>query len=296
MLEPDVLARIARLELVATQAVEGFLSGKHPSPYHGSSVEYADHRPYVPGDPIRTIDWKLLAKTDKAYIKLYEEQTNVRATIVVDASESMTFGSGGTTKFEFARRLAAALAYLMVHQNDAVGLALFDGDVREYVPARCTASHFRRMLETLEAARARSDTRIATVLHALAGRLRRRGMVILISDLLDDPSAIANGLAHFRHLRHDVIVFHVVHDDEMTFPYDRLVRFRDAEGVGMTVVNPRAVRRQYLQRLNRHIALIRNACQERGVSYEQVRTSQAYDHVLSTYLAKRARVKRTAKV
>ena len=208
----------------------------------------------------------------------------------------MSFGSGALTKFDDARRLAAALAYLMIHQNDAVGMAMFDREVRSYVPARGTASHFRRLLETLEAAQPRSDTRIAAVLHELAGRLRRRGMVIVISDLLDDPERISKGLAHFRHRSHDVIVFHVVDADELTFPYERVTRFRDPEGTGMTVVNPRSVRRQYLQRLTAHFEQLQHACRECGVSYEQVRTDHSYDQMLSAYLAKRSRVRRTAKV
>lgn len=294
--DTEVLSRIARMELVATQAVEGFLAGKHPSPYHGSSVEYADHRPYSLGDPIRTIDWKLLAKTDKYYIKLFEEQTNVRGMVLLDISKSMSFGSEEGSKFDYACMLAASLSYLMVRQNDAVGLAMFGDDVDTYLPSRCTASHFRRMIEMMDATSPRSATKIGQVLHALAGRMRRRGLVVLISDLLDDPAEIANGIAHLRYQRHEVIVFHVVDREELSFPYERMTRFKDLEGVGMVIANPRSMRRRYLQRLTEHFDGLKRGCMERGASYEQAVTDTAYDQMLSAYLAKRMRLRRTAKV
>ena len=296
LLDPKTLARVSRMELVARQAVEGFLSGKHPSPYYGSSVEYADHRPYTLGDEIRTIDWKLLAKTDKYYIKLFEEQTNLRCTILLDTSKSMGFaGNGQMSKLEYGSHLAAALAYLMLRQNDAVGLATFDSELRHYLPARATASHFRHMVEVMESVKPRSNTRISQVLHPLAGRLRRRGLVIVISDLLDDPTETVNALAHFRYRNHEVIVFHLIDDAEMEFPYERLTRFKDAEGTGMVVANPRVMRKRYLRRLNEFLDLMKHSCFERGISYELARTSRPYDQMLSAYLERRGRIGRALK-
>lgn len=294
------LARVARMELVARQAVEGFVSGKHPSPYHGSSVEYADHRPYTLGDEIRTIDWKLLAKTDKYFIKLFEEQTNVRGTILLDISKSMAFGQGPSpaslrasqptiTKLEYGCHLAAALAYLMFRQNDSVGLCLFDSHVRHHLPCRSTPSHFRRMLELMDQVTPRHETNVGPVLHEIAGRLKRRGMVIVISDLLDDLDALTGGLAHFRHNHHDVVVFHVLDEAELTFPYQRLTRFKDMEGSGTLVASPQAVRTRYLDRLQAFLTQVKGACLERGVSYELAPTSTAYDQMLMAYLHRRAR-------
>ena len=296
IVDPDVLARVARLELIARQAVEGFLAGKHPSPYHGSSVEYADHRPYTLGDPLRAIDWKLLAKTDKYYVKLFEEQTNLRATLLLDTSRSMAFADGPLSKFDYACRIAAALAYLLVRQNDAVGLALVDDAVREYLPPRCTPSHFRLILERLEQTTPRSASGLGPVLHELAGRLKRRGMIVLVSDLLDDPEQIASGLGHFRFRKHEVLVFHIMTPAELTFPYERLTRFKDLEGTGQLISNPRLVRRRYLQRLAEHLEQVKRACLESGVSYLRLQTDSPYDRMLSGFLENRARIKRTAKV
>ncbi len=287
------LSDIARMELLARHAVEGFVSGLHKSPFHGQSVEYADHRPYVFGDEMASIDWRLWAKTDKYYVKLFEDQTNLRATILLDASKSMAFGSkdaeGGMSKFDYGRRLAAMLGYLMLKQNDAVGLALFDQSLRRYIPARSTATHFRVMLETLEQARPDSASGIAAVLHEMAGRLRRRGMVVLISDLLDDPGRVADGLAHFRFRHHDVIVFHLMDPTELTFPYERTSRFRDMEGPGQVVASPRTVRAQYLERLEAFLAESKRNCLERGVGYQFVRTSEPCQTMLRAYLEKRSR-------
>lgn len=291
VLDPKKLSSISRMELVARQVVEGFVSGRHPSPYFGSSVEYADHRPYTIGDEIRSIDWKLLAKTDKYYIKLYEEQTNARCTILLDTSKSMAFQTGDISKIDYGSFLASSLAYLMLKQNDAVGLVLFDSIVRAFLPPRTTASHFKRMVEMMEATAPRSDTSIGPVLHEMAGRIKRRGMVILISDLVDGVDTIADGLAHFRHDRHEVIVFHVMDRAELTFPFEKLTRFRDAEGTGSIIANPRQIREKYLQRLERHLREVKKACLERGVSYVFTPTDTPYDRMLLSYLDQRNRMK-----
>lgn len=296
--DPHKLAKIARMELIARNAVEGFVTGRHPSPFHGSSVEYADHRPYTVNDELRTLDWKLLAKTDKYYIKLFEEETNCRVTILLDASKSMSFGTGAgpggganyCTKYEFGAYLASSLSYLMLGQNDAVGLVLFDHAIREYLPSRTTASHFRRMVEVMLTNTAKSDTALGPILHEMAGRIKRRGIVILISDLLDDPDKIVDGLSHFRFDKHEVLVFHVMDPAELSFPYERLTRFKDIEGVGSIVANPRSVREKYLQRLSQYLTDMKRKCLERDIGYRFVQTDTPYDQMLMAYLEQRMKL------
>jgi uncharacterized protein (DUF58 family) len=288
--DPEGLARVGHMELVARQVVEGFLTGRHRSPYHGFSVEYLDHRQYAPGDEIRTIDWKILARTDKYYVKLFEDETNLRAYILLDCSRSMAFKSGALSKLEYGSYLAAALSYLMIHQNDAVGLVLFDSKVRQFLAPRARPTQFRRILELLDNDSAREDTDVGAVLHEVAERIRRRGLVILISDLIDDVDKVSNGLQHFRHDQHEVIVFQVMDDAELTFPYDRLTRFKDMEGAGRVVANPKSLRNRYLTRINAFLDGIKGACFERGISYNLANTTEPYDHFLAAYLEKRARL------
>lgn len=291
LLDPKKLALISRLELVAKQIVEGFLSGRHPSPYFGSSVEYADHRPYALGDEIRSLDWKLLAKTDKYYVKLFEEETNLRCNILLDASRSMQFKSGDTSKYDYTATLAASLAYLMLGQNDAVGLAVFDRSIRHFLPPHTTPTHFRRMADLMRDTDPRDDTAIGPVLHQIAARIKRRGMIIVISDLIDDTASLADALAHFRHDRHEVLVFHVMDRAELDFPFERLTRFRDAEGMGSLVANPKHVRQKYLDRLERFLADVKRACHERGVTYQFAPTDTPYEKLLSEFLERRNRTK-----
>ena len=284
------MALVERMELVARTAVEGLLAGLHPSPFFGSSVEYADHRPYTPSDEIRSIDWKLVAKTDKYYVKLFEEQTNTRVTVILDTSRSMAFSAGGgITKLDYGRFLAASLCHLALKQNDAAGVATFDGEVRSYVPPRSMANHFRHILDALARARPGEDTRVGPVLQSLAGRIPRRGIVVLVSDLLDDPAGIATGLSLLRHRRHDLLVFHVVDPAERDFPWTKVTRFKDIEGQGRLVANARSVRVAYLERFERFLAGVRSACLERSIGYELALTDHPYAEMLSGYLARRAR-------
>lgn len=284
------LALAARLELVARTAVTGLLSGLHPSPFFGSSVEYADHRPYTHSDELRMLDWKLLAKTDRLFVKLHEDQTNTRVTVVLDASRSMDFsGEGGQTKFEYGRFLAAALCHLALRQNDAAGLVTFDHEVRTFVPPRSAGRHFHAILETLAVAAPGTDTALGTVLREVAGRLPQRGIVVLVSDLLDDPDAIADGLGLLRHRRHDLLVLHLVDPAEVDFPWEKSTRFRDAEGEGRLVANPRQVRAAYLERFAAFRERLRGACLERAIAYDMIRTDAPYAEALAMLLARRAR-------
>lgn len=292
-LDPDGLARVGNMELVARQVVEGFLTGRHRSPYHGFSVEYLDHRAYTPGDDLRTIDWKILARTDKYHVKLFEDETNLRAHILLDCSRSMAFSSDEkklVTKLAYGSYLAAALSYLMLRQNDAVGLVLFDSEVRTYLPPKARPTQFRRILELLDHSMSHDDTDVGMVLHDVAERIPRRGLVILISDLIDDESSLASGLQHFRHNHHEVLTFHVMDDAELTFPYDRLTRFKDIEGVGRLTANPKALRNRYLARIHSFMENLKAICFERNVSYELACTKDPYDHLLASYLEKRSRL------
>ncbi|MEX2117978.1 MAG: DUF58 domain-containing protein [Pirellulales bacterium] len=289
-LDPEGLARIGPMELVARQVVEGFLTGRHRSPYHGFSVEYLDHRAYTPGDNLRTLDWRLLARNDKYFVKLFEDETNLRASILLDCSQSMDFRSGKLSKLEYGSYLAAALTYLLLRQNDAVGLVMFDQEVREHLPARARPTQFRRVLEVLERTAPGGDTNVGKILHQVAERVKRRGLVILISDLIDDEARIAGGLAHFRHDRHEVIVFHLMDDAELTFPYDRLTRFKDMEGAGRVVANPKSLRSRYLARVNAFTERLKKDCLERRISYHLINTKQPYDVSLAACLDKRSRM------
>jgi uncharacterized protein (DUF58 family) len=288
--DPDGLSRLGNLELVARQVVEGFLTGRHRSPYHGFSVEYLDHRPYVPGDELRSLDWKILARTDKYHVKLFQDETNLRATILLDCSKSMAFQSSKLSKLQWGSYLAAALAHLLLRQNDAVGLVLFDNTVRTYLPPKARLTQFRRVLDLLEPEPAANDTDVGTVLHDIAERVRKRGLVVVISDLIDDVEKVASGLQHFRHSGHEVLVIHVMDDAELTFPYDRQTRFKDMEGTGQVVANAKSVRMQYLTRMRQFLEGMKAACFERDISYQLANTNEGYDHFLAAYLEKRARM------
>jgi uncharacterized protein (DUF58 family) len=288
--DPDGLSKLGNLELVARQVVEGFLTGRHRSPYHGFSVEYLDHRPYVSGDELRSLDWKILARTDKYHVKLFQDETNLRATVLLDCSKSMAFRSGKLSKLQWGSYLAAALTHLLLRQNDAVGLVLFDSAVRTYLPPKARPTQFRRVLDLLEPEPAAHDTDVGGVLHDVAERVRKRGLVVVISDLIDDVSQVAGGLQHFRHNGHEVIVFHVLDDAELTFPYDRLTRFKDMEGSGRVVANAKTLRGPYLARMQQFLEGVKAACFERDISYLLCNTAEGYDQFLAAYLEKRARM------
>jgi len=290
-LDPQALARVGNMEFVARQVVEGFVSGRHRSPYHGFSVEYADHREYSPGDELRTIDWKVLARTDKYYVKLYEEETNLRAHLLLDASASMAFRGGASLdKFSYGAYLAAAISFLLIRQNDAVGLAVFDRAVRKLLPARSSPIHFRRILDGLGESVAHEDTAMAPVLHELAERVRGRGLVILISDMLDDVDEVMNGLQHLRHRRHEVFVFHLIDPAARDFPFERMSRFKDMEGAGELVANPKALRAKYMERLEAFLLKLGQECHRNRIGHHLVSTDEPYERFLGEFLEKRARL------
>lgn len=289
-LNPAVVSKLATMELRARLVVEGFVTGLHRSPYKGFSVEFAEHRQYMPGDPLKHIDWKVFGKTDRFYIKEYEEETNLRGHILLDASASMAYSSGGISKLEYGRYLAAALIYLMLKQQDSVGLLVFDQKVRRFVPPHSSTKQLHILLSELDRADASSETDIGLVLHELARRIKRRGLVVLISDLLDDPEDVLPGLKHFRHLKHEVIVFHVLDPREADFRFDADATFRDMETGEVMTTEPFSVRRDYLDAVDRWMTTLRRECAESRIDYVPVLTSTPYDRALFSYLEKRKRL------
>lgn len=290
-LVPDAqtLARITRLELRSRTVVEGVITGLHRSPHRGSSVEFAQHRDYVPGDEIRHIDWKVYARSDRYHIKQFEEETNLKATLAVDCSRSMDYRgeSGGLSKREYASVAAAALATLLLQQRDAVGLATFDAGVDQFIPPASTTSHLRLLLEVLARTESRPRTNIGETFHDLAERIRRRGLVIVFSDLFSDVSQVLRGLQHFRHRRHEVILFHVLDQDELDFPFREFAQFEGMEGELPITAEPNALRREYLATFGEYIENLRKGCRELGMDYVQLSTATPVDTALSKYLSQR---------
>lgn len=299
LLDPYIVSKLRRLDLIARLVVEGFITGLHKSPYHGFSVEFAERRPYIPGDPIRSVDWRVYAKTDRYFIKEFEEETNLRGNLLLDISSSMTYRSSDRllTKLEYAVLLSAALAYLMVHQQDAVGLLTFDEAIRRWIPARSVAPHLRVVLGELARLDPRAPeqatgrgTRIGESLHYLADRLRRRGLVLVLSDLMDEPERVLAGLKHFRHRRHEVVVFHILDPAEIEFPFREETVFVDLETREKLSTVPWELAREYRARTARWREAYRRTCAEHAIDYAEIRTDTPYDVALLRYLEKRRRL------
>lgn len=286
--DPLVLAKIANMSLRARHVVEGLLSGLHDSPYRGYSVEFAEHREYVPGDEIRHIDWKAYGKFDRYFIKEYEEETNLRAYILVDASASMDYASTGLSKFAYSCYLASSLAYLMLRQGDDVGLATFGSHVLRYLPPRGGVQHLQALVQHLEATQPHGETHLDQVLRELAGKLTRRGMIIVISDLFDTPDVVMRALRYFRHRRNDVMVFQVLDNNELEFPFQRLTVFEDLEAPSLRVLSePRSIRAAYLQQMEAFLGEYQRACRREAIDYSVFPTTTPLDVALTRYLARR---------
>ena len=298
-LTEDAIARISRLELEAREAVEGFLTGQHRSPFFGQSLEFAQHRKYAPGDDIRRIDWKVLSKTDRVYLKQYEEETNLRTTLLVDASESMQFGTdqqerGATprTKFDQACRIAAALSYLLLRQQDSVGALIFDDGVRTRVPNRTAQRHLRTILEAFATEKASRKTGILGVLKEAAEAKTQRGLVVLISDLFVDPAELRKGLEVLRARNHEVIVFQILDDAELNFDFAGTTKFVGLESTGELTCDPRSLRAGYLAKMEEFLDTAAKACGKAGADYFLIRTSERPSAPLSAFLSRRARPRR----
>lgn len=289
--DPSTLSRYGGLGLVARTLVEGFLTGVHKSPYKGSSVEFAEHRPYTRGDDLRRIDWRVHGKTDRYYVKEFEEETNLRAYLLVDASGSMGYRGRGPSKFDYARHVAACLAYLMLHQLDAVGLATMDSQLRRFLPPRASAKHLLRILNVLEQTEPGGETSLAPLWHELAGRqIRRRGLVVVLSDCFDDVRALTLALKHFRHQKHEVLLFHILAPEELDFPFHKPTQFQNPELAGdRRLIDPARLRAGYLSRFQAFCRELRERARGMGVDYELLRTDEPVDRALGAYLARRRR-------
>jgi uncharacterized protein (DUF58 family) len=286
-LDPEVLKSIAGLELKARLIVEGFVSGMHRSPFHGFSVEFAEHREYVPGDDTRFVDWKVYGKSDRYYIKQYEEETNLRCWLLVDCSESMNYGEGALNKIDYARHTAAALAYLVAQQSDAVGLCLFDDKLRTVVPPASSSGHLRVLMRHLAESETSGKTAVQECIHLAAERLGRRGVVVIISDFLDDPERILAGVRRLRHYNHEVILFHLLDADERSFPFERMTRFEGMEDLPTVTADPASLRLQYLKELDGFTRTLKHGCLGAGADFVPLDTGMPLDVALSSYLASR---------
>jgi uncharacterized protein (DUF58 family) len=286
--DPSALAKYGQLTMVARTVVEGFLNGVHKSPYKGFSVEFAEHRQYYPGDEIRHIDWRAYGKTDRYYIKEYEEETNLKVHLLVDASGSMAYHGRCASKFQYAQYVAGSLAYLMLHQLDAVGLVTHDTRVRNLIPPRASSKHLLKLLHALEQTQPGGETGMAPLWHELAGRLKRRGMVIILSDCFEQIAPLVRALRHFRHRGHEVILLHILAPEEIEFPFKKWTQFRNLEVPGQKVlVDPQQLRKQYLDNFNTFCTQLRTQAGQMHIDYHLMRTDEPVDRALGLYLTKR---------
>jgi uncharacterized protein (DUF58 family) len=291
-LHPEAVKRISRLELRARHVVEGFLSGMHRSPYFGQSIEFRQHRQYTPGDDLRHVDWKVWARQDRLYVKQFEEDTNLRCTLLVDVSNSMRYGRGPLNKFEYGCTIAASLAYLVLKQHDAISCVAFDQTIRRSVPSRTRHTHLSAIVEALSACDPADKTELYSVLRGVAETFPRRGLMVLISDLLADQAATLRGLRLLRQRGHDVVLFHILDDDELDFPFDGSTRFEGLESADALTCNPRALRAGYLEALHAYLDDTRRACARNTIDYALLRTSQPLDAALATFLSSRLHLQR----
>jgi len=292
VLDFNVLARIDSMQLLAKVVVEGFILGRHRSPYRGFSVEFAEYRQYAPGDEVKHLDWKVYGKTDRYYIKQFEEETNLACYLVVDASASMGYKAAPTafSKLQYAARMAACLAYFMMRQRDAAGLMVFDTKIRTALPPRLRQTHLKHILAALEQTEPGGETDMAGPLHDLADGLKRRGLVILISDLMDDPAKVLSALQHFRFQGHEVIVFQILDNGELTFPFTTATEFTDLETRQKVMVSPEGMRPVYLEELRQFLHAYERGCASIHADYKLFDTAQPLEVALSEYLYRRRRM------
>jgi len=312
---PQELARVGNLQLLARSVVEGYISGMHHSPFKGFSTEFAEYRQYLPGDDLKHFDWKVYARSDKQYVRLYEDETNMTVTLLLDSSGSMAYDGegaeggpgmgerirdalvrdkddetlGGLSKFDYACFLAAALTYLLVKQRDQVGMVIFSETVRERIPPRSSPAHMKFILDRMEETEPSGQTAVAATLNAIATSMKRRGLVVVISDLIDDQDAVVNALCHFRHDRHEVIVLNVFDQAEIDFPFRGLVEFKDLETAQRMQVRPEVIRDEYQSKFKDFVDKYRRDCRGAGIDYQFVTTQTPFDAVLTAYLAQRMR-------
>jgi len=289
LLDPRALATLTRMELVASQVMDGYIQGMHKSPHIGFALDFAQHRQYAPGDDIKRIDWRVYAKADRYYIKQYEVTTNLRAHLVIDASGSMAYQGTGEamSKFRYAQCIAACMTYLILHQQDSVGLISFDTAIRAFIPPRSANAHLLTITDTLDSMKAQHDSAIAPILHDIAERIGQRSMVIILSDFFDTAPALLHALHHLKHKRHDVLLIQVMSNDELTFPFRKFSLFESLENSAKVRLDPATMRASYLANLNAHLRFLRDAANQLRMSYTLLNTSEPFDVALATYLAQR---------
>jgi uncharacterized protein (DUF58 family) len=288
--DPRTLAKLQSLALRARHIVEGYVAGLHRSPYRGFSIEFAEHREYAPGDDLRYVDWKVFGRTDKFYLKQFEDETNLICYLVLDISESMRYQGpdAALSKLEYAQCLAAAIAWLVLHQQDAVGLVTFDNEIRANVAPSSNASHLRSLLQVMEDVHPVAKTATGPIFHELAERFRKRGVVLILSDLFDEVGSLMAGLKHFAHRRHDVILLHVLDPAELEFPFRSPTMFHGLEQYPELLADPRSLRRAYLQEMERFRTEVQKGCRRQQMDYQLIRTDQPFDEALTKYLAERS--------
>lgn len=289
-LRPDVVSRLGRLDLIARLVVEGFITGLHRSPYHGFSVEFSEYRPYIPGESIKNIDWKVYGRTERHYVKQYEEETNLKSYLLLDCSASMEYTSHRVTKLQYATWLAAALGYLMIHQRDAVGLLTFDEKIKNYYPPRSMPSYLHILLKELGRIESGKSTNISETFHELAERIKRRGLILIFSDLYDDPQSVLAALKHFRHKKHEVIVFHLLDPQEIDFDFHRETTFIDLETGDKIQAPPWQIRSEYKDKVQSFLDNYRTQCHANRIDYVPINTSRPFDVALLHFLAKRKKM------
>lgn len=289
--DPKVVGAVSRLEFLAREVVEGVISGLHKSPYHGFSVEFAQHREYTPGDEIRYIDWRVAARSDRLYVKEFEEETNLKAHLLVDTSDSMRYQGARKphSKLEYASIMASAFASLLIQQRDQAGLVLYNDGVDRYVPPRATATHYTQILEELAAAQSKPKTDVAGTFHNMAEQIKRRGLVVVFSDLFGDALDVLAGLRHFRYRRHEVVVFQILDEDEVKFPFDELTKFEGLELEPEVLVDPRGIRDEYLKEFNSFCDQVERGCREIQVDVVRTLTHEPPAEVIARYITSRSR-------
>ena len=288
-LEPKVLARLAAIPLFARQPMQGTVSGRHQSPHRGSSVEFAEYRKYVPGDDPRRMDWRAYGRSDRFYVKEFEADTNLRCCLVLDTSGSMDFGSAGTTKLAYARRLAGSLGYLAVEQGDAVGLTCVAGGVLRNIPPRRNPAHLSAVFDVLEQARPKGESHLPAALHELAETVRQRALIVILSDFFIEPEELRSCFEHLRFRKHDVAAFHLLDSQELSFDFRRPTRFLDLEGGTPIFAEPHEIADRYHLALNKYLEQMKQIVLESAVDYHRVNISEDYERVLSRFLVERSR-------
>ena len=291
LLDPSIIPKINSLELRARLVVEGFMVGMHKSPYHGFSVEFTQHRPYMQGDGLKDVDWKVYGKTEKFYIKQYEEETNLRSYILLDVSKSMQFSSGNNaSKLEYASTLAAALSYLMMKQQDAFGLTLYSDKIVQYLPPKATKSYLRQILKSLVSVKASDTTNTAACLNIVAEKIKRRGLVIIISDLFDDIDSVISALKHFSYQKNEIIVFQILDPIERNFAFGRDAIFKDMESEEELTTQPYQIQKAYKLAMEEFIGKIKSECLNSKIDFNVIDTSTPFDKALMSYIQKRRRL------